>query len=180
MFYFLIISLAIEFSFRLFIETREIKIFSRYNPLAWARLIPIVNDFVPIPETREPISESPFVRFHEEAHSKNKHNLKRLFIKTLFALSMLYCFIYFKMNLWNFVIFFHSMLFYLQIPYHWYLWQQEISADTYAQKKTSKNKAKKELENLLKQEIPYSSLFALFYREHPPARLRLSATQKIK
>lgn len=78
-----------------------------------------------------------------------------------------------KVSLIEIVILFHLALFILQIPYHYYVWQQEFEADAYASKKTSITQAKKQLRLLVDEEIPYSPLFALLYREHPPATQRL-------
>ncbi|HPW94645.1 MAG TPA: M48 family metalloprotease [Fibrobacteraceae bacterium] len=178
MFFWLVVLLGIEFVFRVALEIREARLFSRKNRFALFRVIPFINDFVPFPENRDQTEISnPFVKFHEEVHEKLHHSMTRLLLKGVFfflsILGIFYVIGQLRMSLVEVVILFHLALFFLQIPYHYYIWQQEFEADAYAAKKTSITQAKKQFRLLANQEIPYSTFFALLYREHPPAALRL-------
>lgn len=170
--------LIFEFVFRTILEIREARRFSRWNRFAFIRVIPFLNDFVPFPENRNLIEKNnPFISFHEEAHKKQHHQISRLLVKVVLfffcVLVLFYTLDHFKASLIEIIIFIHLALFLLQIPYHYYVWQQEFEADIYACHKTSITQAKKQLRQLVNDEIPYSFLFALLYREHPPASLRL-------
>lgn len=174
----LIILLGLEFLFRVVLEIREARLFSRKNRFALIRVIPFLNDFVPFPEnTHQEEKNNPFISFHEEAHQKHRHTLSRLLLKGVFfficILGLFYVLDQWKVSLIEIVILFHLALFILQIPYHYYIWQQEFEADEYATRKTSPTQAKKQLRLLVGEEIHYSPLFALLYREHPPATQRL-------
>ena len=174
----LIILLGLEFLFRVVLEIREARLFSRKNRFALIRVIPFLNDFVPFPEnTHQEEKNNPFISFHEEAHQKHRHTLSRLLLDGVFfficILGLFYVLDQWKVSLIEIVILFHLALFILQIPYHYYIWQQEFEADEYATRKTSPTQAKKQLRLLVGEEIHYSPLFALLYREHPPATQRL-------
>ena len=52
MFFWLVVLLGIEFVFRVALEIREARLFSRKNRFALFRVIPFINDFVPFPENR--------------------------------------------------------------------------------------------------------------------------------
>lgn len=174
----LIILLGLEFLFRVVLEIREARLFSRKNRFALIRVIPFLNDFVPFPEnTHQEEKNNPFISFHEEAHQKHRHTLSRLLLKGVFfficILGLFYVLDQWKVSLIEIVILFHLALFILQMPYHYYVWQQEFEADEYATRKTSPTQAKKQLRLLVGEEIHYSPLFALLYREHPPATQRL-------
>lgn len=178
MMHWLLVALSIEFLFRVFLEIREARFFSRSDKFAIARVIPFLNDFVPLPEHRfEAEKNNSFINFHEEAHQKHHHQISRLLLKFVFfsisILGLIHALDRWHASLIEIIILFHLALFVLQMPYHFYLWQQEFEADAYACKKTSITQAKKQLRDLVTQETPYSLLFALFYREHPPAKLRL-------
>ena len=173
----LIILLGLEFLFRVVLEIREARLFSRKNRFALIRVIPFLNDFVPFPENTHQVEKNnPFISFHEEAHQKHRHTLSRLLLKGVFfficILGLFYVLDQWKVSLIEIVILFHLALFILQIPYHYYIWQQEFEADEYATRKTSPTQAKKQLRLLVGEEIHYSPLFALLYREHPPATQR--------
>lgn len=178
MMFWLSIALGLEVLFRVILEIREARLFSRSDKFAIARVIPFLNDFVPLPERRfEYEKNNPFVAFHEEAHHKRHHQTNRLLLKFVFfsvsILGLIYALDRWHASLIEIVILFHLALFVLQMPYHYYIWQQEFEADAYATKKTSITQAKKQLRELVDKEKPYSLFFALLYREHPPANLRL-------
>ena len=66
----LVAALVIEVMARLALEIRERRLSQlRGGVFAVLRLIPLVNDIVPLPENRREPTENEFVRKHEEGHS---------------------------------------------------------------------------------------------------------------
>ena len=173
----LVILLCAEFVARLVLEVRECRaVQCRFGAFAVMRLIPLVNDLVPLPETHKDPQVSKFVELHEQAHAQMHHALLRNLVKVAFAL----CAIWFMAALmvrWQ-QTFIESVfwLHFVAIPFrtffHFYCWNQEYECDRFALEKTDKKVAKQAMRELASCEIPHTALFSLIYREHPTVALR--------
>ena len=70
--------LAVEFVARLVLEIRERRLTQlRGGIFALLRLIPLLNDIVPLPENRKDPAENEFVKKHEEGHKELRHGILR-------------------------------------------------------------------------------------------------------
>ena len=108
-----------EFILRVVIELREARAVQQHvSVFTLMRLLPLINDFVPLPENREPPALGRFVEMHEQGHKVLHHALLRNLVKVAFALVA--------------------------------IWRE-----------------------LIRCEYPHTPLFALVYREHPTAVLRM-------
>ena len=153
----LITLLCAEFLGRVWLEIREVRLtMSRGGVFALLRVIPLVNDIVPLPENRREPSETEFVKKHEEAHKVMHHDILRNIAKLILAL----------IAIW----FLAAQL--IRVLFHLYCWNLEYEADAYAHKELGKQKTKVAMRELAECEIPYTHFFALMYREHPTAALR--------
>ena len=176
--------LCIEILARGILEIRECRAFQMKGGIfVILRLIPLINDIVPLPEKRGAVldggsgeKEAAFVREHEKGHAAAHHSVLRNLVKVIFLLlgvwflaAMLYRFGH---PIWIAVLYLHLVAIPFRIFFHFYCWNQEYEADSYALKKLGKNKAKEAMLKLAENEIPYTKLFALVYREHPTAPLR--------
>ena len=142
-----------EFILRVVIELREARaVQQRVSVFTLMRLLPLINDFVPLPENREPL------------------------VKVAFALVAIWflaaLMIRWQMQFWEAVLWLHVVAIPFRIFFHFYCWNQEYEADRYALEKTDKKLAKNNLRELIRCEYPHTPLFALIYREHPTAVLR--------
>lgn len=186
MIYTLIALLALELAFRVFLEIREARLFGKLVPLALFRCIPLLNDFIPLPEksleggVQEKRNEK-FVEMHELAHRQKHHFLLRNMAKASFYSLMVLMIVVqlnsLQMGLLEIVLWFHLANFAFRIFYHFLCWQQEAEADDFAAQKLGKYEARKELSRLAKTERPMSVLFAFVYREHQPAAKRRAKYQ---
>lgn len=182
----LVLLLCLEFALRLVLEIRECRAtngMGAVNPrnpvtivFSVLRLIPLVNDLMPLPESRRNPEEGIFVKEHETAHKTEHHAVLRNLLKIIFLLlavwSLEVMLARFGMPLWMALLWLHLMAVPARTFFHWYCWRQEYDADAIALKMQGKQKAKVAMRNLVECEIPYTPIFALIYREHPTAVLR--------
>lgn len=171
------ILLCVEFIARLVLEVRECRMVQcRFGAFATMRLIPLVNDLVPLPEMRKEPRVSKFVDFHEEAHAKMHHALLRNLVKVAFALCAVWfmaaLMVRWNQTIWESVLYLHLAAIPFRMFFHFYCWNQEYECDRYALGKTDKKVAKLAMQELALCEIPHTALFALVYREHPTVALR--------
>ena len=175
------IFLALEFAGRLALEIRERRLTqTRGGIFAVLRLIPLVNDIVPLPENRKEPTEDEFVRKHEEGHAELRHGILRNLAKIALLLLAVWLFAFQlasrEMSLIEAVLWLHLAAIPFRTVFHLYCWHQEYEADRYAFDKLGKKMAKAAMRNLAESEIPYTKLFAVIYREHPTVAIR---SQKI-
>ena len=173
--------LAVEFAARLVLEIRERRLTQMRGGLfAVLRLIPLLNDIVPLPENRKDPAENEFVKKHEEGHANLRHGILRNLAKIALLLLAVWLFAFLLashgMSLVESVLWLHLAAIPFRIVFHLYCWHQEYEADRYAFDKLGKKVAKAAMRNLAESEIPYTKLFAVIYREHPTVAIR---SQKI-
>lgn len=173
----LVILLCLEFVLRLVLEVRECRaVQARVNAFTVMRLIPLVNDIVPLPENREQPQVGNFVAMHEEGHKNLHHSILRNLVKVAIALVAIWflaaLMVRWQANFVEAVLWLHLAAIPFRVFFHFYCWTQEYEADGYALKKTDKKIAKNALQELARCEYPHTPLFALVYREHPTAVLR--------
>ena len=173
----LIFLLCLEIAVRIAIEVRERRFTQlRGGVFAVLRVIPLVNDIVPLPENRIEPKKSLFVEKHEEGHKALHHSILRNLMKIAFLMIAVW-FLAAMVVRWNTsffaaVLWLHLVAIPFRYLFNWYCWNQEYEADAYAFKELGKQKAKAAMQELAECEIPYSKLFASIYREHPTATLR--------
>ena len=177
----LVAALVIEVMARLALEIRERRLSQlRGGVFAVLRLIPLVNDIVPLPENRREPTENEFVRKHEEGHSELRHDILRNLAKVVLLLLAVWLFAFLLasrgMSLVEAVLWLHLAAIPFRTVFHLYCWHQEYEADRYAFEKLGKKVAKAAMRDLAVSEIPYTKLFAVIYREHPTVAIR---SQKI-
>ena len=175
------ILLTLEFAVRLALEIRERRATQqRGGVFALLRLIPLVNDIVPLPESRREPAENEFVRKHEEGHSSLRHTILRNLAKVALLLIAVWLFAFLlasqELGLLQSVLWLHLAAIPFRTLFHLYCWHQEYEADAYAFKKLGKKVARSAMRDLATSEIPYTKLFAVIYREHPTVEIR---SQKI-
>ena len=173
----LVVLLILEFALRLFLEIRERRATQiRGGVFAYLRLVPLLNDITPLPESRREVSTGAFVEVHEKAHRDLRHGVLRNLLKVIllcFAVGfLLFLLVRCEMPWWCAVLYLHLAAIPFRLFFHWYCWGQEYEADGQAFKALGKKVAKDAMRELAASEIPYTPLFALFYREHPTAALR--------
>ena len=173
--------LAVEFAARLVLEIRERRLTQMRGGLfAVLRLIPLLNDFVPLPENRKDPAENEFVKKHEEGHANLRHGILRNLAKVALLLLAVWFFAFLLashgMSLVESILWLHLAAIPFRTVFHLYCWHQEYEADRYAVDKLGKKVAKAAMRNLAESEIPYTKLFAVIYREHPTVAIR---SQKI-
>ena len=173
--------LVLEFVARLVLEIRERRLTQmRGGIFAVLRLIPLVNDIVPLPENRKDPTENEFVKMHEEGHASLHHSILRNLAKVAMLLLAVWLFAFLMssstLSLLESVLWLHLAAIPFRIVFHLYCWHQEYEADRYAFDKLGKKVAKAAMRNLAESEIPYTKLFAVVYREHPTVAIR---SQKI-
>lgn len=181
----LVVLLALEFAFRVFLEIREARLFNKMVPLAFLRCVPLLNDFAPFPELRNTEGEnakvSKFQELHEEGHKARHHALLRNMAKasfySLMVIMILVMLTSWAVSFFEIILWFHLANGLFRLLYHAICWNQEDEADAYAAKKLGKFEARKELSRLAKSERPMSGLFAFMYREHPRAKSRRAKYQ---
>ena len=173
--------LAVEFAARLVLEIRERRLTQMCGGLfAVLRLIPLLNDIVPLPENRKDPAENEFVKKHEEGHANLRHGILRNLAKVALLLMAVWFFAFLLashgMSLVESILWLHLAAIPFRTVFHLYCWHQEYEADRYAFDKLGKKVAKAAMRNLAESEIPYTKLFAVIYREHPTVAIR---SQKI-
>lgn len=173
--------LAVEFAARLVLEIRERRLTQMRGGLfAVLRLIPLLNDIVPLPENRKDPAENEFVKKHEEGHANLRHGILRNLAKVALLLLAVWFFALLLashgMSLVESILWLHLAAIPFRTVFHLYCWHQEYEADRYAFDKLGKKEAKAAMRNLAESEIPYTKLFAVIYREHPTVAIR---SQKI-
>lgn len=171
------ILLAVEVVSRAFLEVREARLTQvKAGPFGVLRLIPLVNDIVPLPESRKEPLTGNFVKLHEEAHGVYHHGV----LRNLFKLAVLMLAVGFlallmgryELPLWASILWLHVVAIPGRVLFHFYCWNQEYECDKYALEATDKHVAKRALRELAVCEIPHTALFSLIYREHPSVALR--------
>jgi Zn-dependent protease with chaperone function len=173
----LFLLLCLEVALRTVLEIRERRLTQlRGGAFAVLRLIPLVNDIVPLPENRCQPKESLFVQKHEEGHRVLHHSILRNLMKVAFLMVAVW-FLAFQLvrnglSLVESVLWLHLVAIPFKYFFNWYCWTQEYEADAYAFKEVGKQKAKAAMQELAECEIPYTKLFASIYREHPTVALR--------
>ena len=180
------ILLCLESVLRLCIEIRECRIMQNTGIVKWRkpisilfalfRLIPLINDIIPLPESAAKLSESDFIKEHELAHKQMHHGILRNILKIIFLMLAVWCLV-FLLSRCGFTIliallWLHLLSISFRIFFHHYCWNQEYDADLCAFKAVGKSKAKDAMRELLEKEQPFTQLFALLYREHPTAKAR--------
>lgn len=173
----LFVLLCIEFIFRAWLEVRERRLSQLHGgALMFLRLIPLVNDIVPLPESRVEVPESKFVKLHEEAHKVLHHAILRNLMKFAFFMCAVWfmaaMMVRWDASIFEAVLWLHLVAIPSRMLFHFYCWNQEYECDCYALEKSDKKVAKAAMRELALCEIPYSALFALVYREHPTVALR--------
>ena len=139
-----------EFILRVVIELREARAVQQHvSVFTLMRLLPLINDFVPLPENREPPALGRFVEMHEQGHKVLHHALLRNLVKVAFALVAIWflaaLMIRWQMLFWEAVLWLHVVAIPFRIFFHFYCWNQEYEADRYALEKTDKKLAKNNL-----------------------------------
>ena len=173
----LYILLCIEIVLRAAIEIRERRLTQlRGGVFAVLRLIPLINDIVPLPENRREPQKSVFVEKHEEGHRVLRHSILRNLMKVAFLMVAVW-FLAAMVTRWNSsffeaILWLHLVAIPFRFFFNWYCWNQEFEADAYAFKEVGKQKSKVAMQELAECEIPYTKLFASIYREHPTVALR--------
>lgn len=173
----LYILLGVEVALRVALEVRERRLTQlRGGVFAVLRVVPLINDIVPLPETRKAPAPSAFADKHEEGHRSLHHGILRgifkivlLILAVWFLAAML---TRFGLSIYEAVLWLHLVAVPFRAIFHLYCWNQEYEADAYAMKQLGKGNAKNALRDLALCEIPYTRLFAVMYREHPTAPLR--------
>ena len=168
------VCLAVELVARVVLEVRERRRTGvRGGVFTVLRLIPLVNDIVPLPESRRDTADSEFVQKHEEGHATMRHAVLRNLVKVAFLLLAVWAFAFLlssmTLSVVEAVLWLHLAVIPFRMVFHLYCWYQEYDADRYAFEKVGKKKAKVAMRNLAESEPPYTKLFALVYREHPTA-----------
>ena len=173
----LIVLLCVEIALRIALEIRERRLTQlRGGVFAVLRLIPLVNDIVPLPENRKEVPESKFMKLHEVGHKVLHHAVLRNLMKVALCMVAIW-FLAAMMVRWNAsfieaVLWLHLVAIPFRMLFHFYCWSQEYECDKYALEKSDKKVAKAAMRELALCEIPYTALFALVYREHPTVALR--------
>lgn len=169
--------LVVEVLGRIALEVRECRLTQQGGGVFMIlRIIPLVNDLVPLPENRREPMVGNFVKLHEEGHQKLHHAALRNVFKVLMLLLALgwIAFVSIRMDasFWEAILWLHLVAIPGRMIFHGYCWNQEYEADTYAFRLLNKKIARNALRELESCEIPHTKLFSLIYREHPTAALR--------
>ena len=173
----LILLLCLEVVLRIVLEVRERRLTQlRGGVFAVLRLIPLVNDIVPLPENRKDVPESKFMKLHEEGHKVLRHAVLRNLMKVALCMVAVWFFVAllkrWHVSFFEAVLWLHLAAIPFRMLFHFYCWNQEYECDKYALEKSDKKVVKAAMRELALCEIPYTALFALVYREHPTAALR--------
>jgi len=170
----LILLLCLEVAARIALEIREARATqTRGGVFAILRVIPLINDIVPLPESRVSLPETHFVERHEEGHKYHHHAILRNLLKVIFWMLavgfLMFLLVRQALPFWQCILWLHLVAIPCRMFFHLYCWNQEYEADYYAFKALGKQKAKGAMSTLVQNEIPHTKFFAVVYREHPTA-----------
>lgn len=168
-----------EVTLRIFLEIREARTASgKMDRFALLRIIPIVNDIFPAEANFEKFqSGGAFESAHEKAHREEHHAFARVAFQTGFALfcalSIGVAGIQLGLGLFELLILFHLLFAVSRVFFHALCFAEEYEADAIATRRVQYGVARRALEALAASEYPRTPLFALVYRKHPTAGMRL-------
>ena len=173
----LAVLLTLELAARIVLEIRERRLTQiRGGLLSLLQLVPLINDIVPLPENRSDPPCSEFISKHEEGHAVFHHGLLRNFVKISLLLLAVWFLAFLLasrgLNLIDALLWLHLVAIPFNIAFRLYCWYQEFEADRYAFEKLGKKAARNAMRDLAVSEIPYTKLFAVVYRDHPPVAIR--------
>lgn len=173
----LFILLLVEVVGRIVLEIRECRLTQQGGGLfMFLRIVPLVNDLVPLPENRREPVVGNFVKLHEEGHKYLHHatlrNVFKILMLMLAVAWIAFVMTQMKASFLEAVLWLHLVAIPGRMIFHGYCWNQEYEADTYAFRQLDKKVSKNALRELEACEIPHTKLFSLIYREHPTAALR--------
>lgn len=172
-------AVVVEVALRILLEIREARAANgKMDRFAFLRIVPIVNDIFPAEANFEKKRKGgAFESAHEKAHRKEHHAFVRFAFQIGFAmfcaLSLGTAGIQLDFGLFELLILFHLLFAVSRIFFHALCFAEEYEADAIATKHVQHGVAKRALEALATSEYPRTALFALVYRSHPTARMRL-------
>lgn len=172
-------AVVVEVALRILLEIREARAANgKMDRFAFLRIVPIVNDIFPAEANFEKKRKGgAFESAHEKAHRKEHHAFVRFAFQIGFAmfcaLSLGTAGIQLDFGLFELLILFHLLFAVSRIFFHALCFAEEYEADSIATKHVQHGVAKRALEALATSEYPRTALFALVYRSHPTARMRL-------
>lgn len=175
--HFLCVLLGVEIFVRMGMEIRECRLTQvRPGIFAALRLVPLLNDVLPLPENRREPEKSKFMELHEEGHRRLRHGILRNLFKVILLMLAVW-FLAYELSrnglpLWQGALWLHLVAIPFRVLFHLYCWNQEYEADAFAARKLEKRVVKAAMRELEECEIPHTKIFALVYREHPTAVLR--------
>lgn len=172
-------AVVVEVALRILLEIREARAANgKMDRFAFLRIVPIVNDIFPAEANFEKKRKGgAFESAHEKAHRKEHHAFVRFAFQIGFALfcalSIGAAGIQLDFGLVELLFLFHLLFAVSRIFFHALCFAEEYEADAIATKHVQHGVAKRALEALVASEYPRTALFALVYRSHPTARMRL-------
>lgn len=172
-------AVVVEVALRILLEIREARAANgKVDRFAFLRIVPIVNDIFPAEANFEKKRKGgAFKSAHEKAHQKEHHAFVRFAFQIGFALfcalSIGAAGIQLDFGLVELLFLFHLLFAVSRIFFHALCFAEEYEADALAAKQVQFGVAKRALETLAASEYPRTALFALVYRSHPTARMRL-------
>lgn len=172
-------AVVVEVALRILLEIREARAANgKVDRFAFLRIVPIVNDIFPAEANFEKKRKGgAFESAHEKAHRKEHHAFVRFAFQIGFALfcalSIGAAGIQLDFGLVELLFLFHLLFAVSRIFFHALCFAEEYEADAIATKHVQHGVAKRALEALVASEYPRTALFALVYRSHPTARMRL-------
>ncbi len=172
-------AVVVEVALRILLEIREARAANgKMDRFAFLRIVPIVNDIFPAEANFEKKRKGgAFESAHEKAHRKEHHAFVRFAFQIGFAmfcaLSLGTAGIQLDFGLFELLFLFHLLFAVSRIFFHALCFAEEYEADAIATKHVQHGVAKRALESLATSEYPRTALFALVYRSHPTARMRL-------
>lgn len=172
-------AVVVEVALRILLEIREARAANgKMDRFAFLRIVPIVNDIFPAEANFEKKRKGgAFESAHEKAHRKEHHAFVRFAFQIGFAmfcaLSLGTAGIQLDFGLFELLFLFHLLFAVSRIFFHALCFAEEYEADAIATKHVQHGVAKRALEALATSEYPRTALFALVYRSHPTARMRL-------
>ena len=172
-------AVVVEVALRILLEIREARAANgKMDRFAFLRIVPIVNDIFPAEANFEKKRKGgAFESAHEKAHRKEHHAFVRFAFQIGFAmfcaLSLGTAGIQLDFGLFELLFLFHLLFAVSRIFFHALCFAEEYEAYAIATKNVQHGVAKRALEALATSEYPRTALFALVYRSHPTARMRL-------
>lgn len=172
-------AVVVEVALRILLEIREARAANgKMDRFAFLRIVPIVNDIFPAEANFEKKRKGgAFESAHEKAHRKEHHAFVRFAFQIGFAmfcaLSLGTAGFQLDFGLFELLFLFHLLFAVSRIFFHALCFAEEYEADAIATKHVQHGVAKRALEALATSEYPRTALFALVYRSHPTARMRL-------